>query len=1476
VPNVMPRQMPYGGAPQHQQLMGPPGMHGGPGGIGGPPGGPGDPFIEEQVEMLAEKIEGLEGELRYAWRALDVLSQEYVKMWQRLEKMEGLLSEQQTVITQLIDLYSADSSDGGTNGLKSGGVSPSSVSGGSKIMDNRGQAVNDENFYKALNAVHGDANTDMQLALSASQSLDDFVSEDEEEDDGNGKVVFPPHRGSGGRQQQEARGQGSFTDFLKGFEKTKNGQKRQKVRRSSQGSDSDVDAKSVTSSVRSSLSANTVRSEEVGEFPLPGELSPGYDNATPPTPPTLQHPPTKQKKKKPASSPPQMQPKLKKSRAKIDLEAEAAGKSTTKSRSSGKKQQHPPATSTSPLTVIGGNYSFSMSDELMEAASGGGAPISASEDALGSHHVANGKPLYPSLQTAMRPQQQPQSPTKPATSGKSKKQKQPQRPPVEYQQSPEEEHHQPLAQQQPQVSAEKSRKLSLKEKRKLRAERELTPRDLELTAAAIAEAAEANTAEAVKVEMRPKKQTNQLAPTQPASSSGGPSPTGGRNSSESSDGQSVTTAVSPNKIEAGEDGNGSSNGSSNGVLMRTTSREFAVSRALGKYREKQKKVQQQSRNSTGSNSDSQEDLDGLIKTPKTSPPRISMIDVEMEAVPEAADQSYHDDDDNDEEEEEDEEEDEEEEEEEMEDEAAEAALVNLGSKLAEFGGSIKPLEEFEAEQPFEAEEQPFEVEQQSFDTEQSYEAEEQPRRQRPPTSSSSEEPLVVKAENYPPPIQRRPSLSAEEKAEKVALEASAKAEKAANDAAMRAEKAVSDASKQASGMAKSAFGLFGASKFGKFAREAAQAAQQAAKEAQQQQQLRPPSQTTSRSSSRVGSRRQSTEESIDTDDEWYKHEMRELEDLEHEKAAEKIKPSASVTSNMSHVLVELTSEVPRIESEACCEHDRLLRAKQSSIPGPPPPPRPSEVEIYPEAHAGGSSGEDHKKVIMRFQSSEDYDEEEEDESSHAKRKGRRGRSESSENDSDATQSGPDSLMEDTGGSSDNLLDSSNQEERSNKKAAKKAAAALAREAASAEVAPGDVALETSPTLENKPTGSQGSLSSRHSRKSSGSSGSSRRSQRSVKAANGDATASAASEKDEDYAQGGYYDENGEWVEASGYYDDNGDWVETGGYYDEAGEWVEYAGYYDDNGEWVEVEPPASYYETNNAGEAAASEATYYNDGGGGPDAELAPLVEETAEAVEQEAVGGQEQQQNETGYFLADRGVAVFQPQTQTTPRQNYNNKVDIVQLEGTTSFEDTTEDDADLNMEVGDDDDDDEYSDDSTEMGGEEEEEEEEEEHEEEEEEEHETSEYIEEKTHPDTHQDFDHHQELEQKELSIQEEQLDQSLGSGKQVKELHQNDIVDEEHGTTTTKDNFNDKSNEELLEEGVESNEKGPSEDNLESILAKREGSGIKTWGALRQTLKDRKVDFLEMVSTTAVVTIYIFYNRVSPPTMKPRRVADFAV
>lgn len=62
--------------------------------------------ISECMERLGTRLSMLETELKYAWRALDLLSQEYVKMWRRLEKLEGLLYEQQTVITQLLDFYS--------------------------------------------------------------------------------------------------------------------------------------------------------------------------------------------------------------------------------------------------------------------------------------------------------------------------------------------------------------------------------------------------------------------------------------------------------------------------------------------------------------------------------------------------------------------------------------------------------------------------------------------------------------------------------------------------------------------------------------------------------------------------------------------------------------------------------------------------------------------------------------------------------------------------------------------------------------------------------------------------------------------------------------------------------------------------------------------------------------------------------------------------------------------------------------------------------------------------------------------------------------------------------------------------------------------------------------------------------------------------------------------------------------------------
>lgn len=64
-----------------------------------------DYVISDYMERLGTRLNILETELKYAWRALDLLSQEYIKMWERLEKLEGLLYEQQSVISQLLDFY---------------------------------------------------------------------------------------------------------------------------------------------------------------------------------------------------------------------------------------------------------------------------------------------------------------------------------------------------------------------------------------------------------------------------------------------------------------------------------------------------------------------------------------------------------------------------------------------------------------------------------------------------------------------------------------------------------------------------------------------------------------------------------------------------------------------------------------------------------------------------------------------------------------------------------------------------------------------------------------------------------------------------------------------------------------------------------------------------------------------------------------------------------------------------------------------------------------------------------------------------------------------------------------------------------------------------------------------------------------------------------------------------------------------------
>ncbi|XP_065171075.1 protein unc-13 homolog A isoform X3 [Atheta coriaria] len=72
-----------------------------------------DYIISDYMERLGTRLNILETELKYAWRALDLLSQEYIKMWERLEKLESLLYEQQSVIAQLLDFYTSGSATQG-------------------------------------------------------------------------------------------------------------------------------------------------------------------------------------------------------------------------------------------------------------------------------------------------------------------------------------------------------------------------------------------------------------------------------------------------------------------------------------------------------------------------------------------------------------------------------------------------------------------------------------------------------------------------------------------------------------------------------------------------------------------------------------------------------------------------------------------------------------------------------------------------------------------------------------------------------------------------------------------------------------------------------------------------------------------------------------------------------------------------------------------------------------------------------------------------------------------------------------------------------------------------------------------------------------------------------------------------------------------------------------------------------------------
>lgn len=62
--------------------------------------------LNEFIDAMTPRINVLEDEVTYAWRALDLLSDEYVKMWERIEKLETIVQNQQSVIGQMIEICS--------------------------------------------------------------------------------------------------------------------------------------------------------------------------------------------------------------------------------------------------------------------------------------------------------------------------------------------------------------------------------------------------------------------------------------------------------------------------------------------------------------------------------------------------------------------------------------------------------------------------------------------------------------------------------------------------------------------------------------------------------------------------------------------------------------------------------------------------------------------------------------------------------------------------------------------------------------------------------------------------------------------------------------------------------------------------------------------------------------------------------------------------------------------------------------------------------------------------------------------------------------------------------------------------------------------------------------------------------------------------------------------------------------------------
>jgi hypothetical protein len=152
-----------------------------------------DSVLCDYMNKLGSRISIVESELRYAWKALDLLSQEYVIMWRRMEKAESLLSQQQAVIAKMMEeqvqqdrvqegkgpARRKDGGDGNGDGGGGGGSANGNGSGGGGTSrddgtsssqqrtlgggSNRASRTPDEAFYRSLNFAHQDDNEETEL-----------------------------------------------------------------------------------------------------------------------------------------------------------------------------------------------------------------------------------------------------------------------------------------------------------------------------------------------------------------------------------------------------------------------------------------------------------------------------------------------------------------------------------------------------------------------------------------------------------------------------------------------------------------------------------------------------------------------------------------------------------------------------------------------------------------------------------------------------------------------------------------------------------------------------------------------------------------------------------------------------------------------------------------------------------------------------------------------------------------------------------------------------------------------------------------------------------------------------------------------------------------------------------------------------------------------------------------------------------------